>query len=41
MKVFVTTQEFKNLNVGCAFDEGGPTLDEQYWIFYDERIVWR
>lgn len=41
MKLFVTKQEFKDLNIGCAFDEGGPSPVEQFPLFYTERIVWR
>lgn len=41
MKLFVTKQEFKDLNVGCAFDEGGPSPVKQYLLFYTERIAWQ
>lgn len=41
MKPFVTKQEFKDLNVGCAFDEGGPSPVEIFAVFYAERAIWR
>lgn len=41
MKLFVTKQEFKDLNVGFAFDEGGPSPNDYFAVFYAERAIWR
>ncbi|CAH0555895.1 unnamed protein product [Brassicogethes aeneus] len=40
MKVFVETEEFKKLNIGCALDEGMPSTNEEFALFYDERCMW-
>jgi aminoacylase len=41
MKEFVLTDDFKNLNVGCALDEGMPSESEIFNIYYAERSIWR
>lgn len=38
---FVQTQEFRDLNVGFALDEGMATVDEKFVAFYAERSIWR
>lgn len=40
MKIWVTTPEFKNLNIGCAFDEGSANETEFFSLFYGERTIW-
>lgn len=37
---FLETQEFKDLNVGFGLDEGRVNPDDQYRIYYGERIAW-
>uniref|UniRef100_A0A8D9ADR6 N-acyl-aliphatic-L-amino acid amidohydrolase n=1 Tax=Cacopsylla melanoneura TaxID=428564 RepID=A0A8D9ADR6_9HEMI len=41
MGVFVTTEEFKKLNVGCALDEGNPSPTEVFPLFNAERTIWQ
>lgn len=41
MKDFVHTQEFKNLNVGLAIDEGMASPSEDFLLYYGERSIWR
>ncbi|KAF5287546.1 hypothetical protein FQR65_LT12217 [Abscondita terminalis] len=41
MKEFAATQEFRDLNVGFALDEGMASVDDVYKVFYGERTVWR
>lgn len=41
MKAFVETDDFKNLNVGFVWDEGGPfPTDKMLFVFYGERAKW-
>lgn len=40
MKAFVDTEDFKNLNVGFAFDEGAVSPLESMILFYGERCKW-
>ncbi|XP_054275221.1 aminoacylase-1 isoform X1 [Macrosteles quadrilineatus] len=40
MKLFIESEDFKNLNVGCALDEGIASPDESYQFFYGERPIW-
>ncbi|KAI6239599.1 N-acyl-L-amino-acid amidohydrolase [Aphelenchoides fujianensis] len=40
MKKFVKTQEFRDLNVGFALDEGLASEDDTYKVYYAERNVW-
>lgn len=41
MEYFITTDEFKAMNIGFALDEGIATPDEVYPVFYGERCCWR
>jgi aminoacylase len=41
MKKFVHTQEFRDLNIGFAFDEGLAHPDDIIQILYGERSIWR
>lgn len=41
MKKFVHTEDFKQLNVGFALDEGLASPTEEFIIFNDERSIWR
>lgn len=41
MKLFVKSEGFKKLNVGCALDEGIANPDEGFQLFYGERSIWR
>lgn len=40
MKKFVQTQEFRNLKIGFALDEGLASEDDTYKVYYAERNVW-
>ncbi|XP_078043647.1 aminoacylase-1 [Augochlora pura] len=40
MKDFVHTQDFKDLNVGFALDEGVACPTEAFYMFYGERSIW-
>ncbi|XP_033327279.2 aminoacylase-1 [Megalopta genalis] len=40
MKKFVETQDFKDLNVGFALDEGVACPEEMFYMFYGERSIW-
>lgn len=41
MKKFVTTKDFKSLNVGFALDEGIASPSEEYALNFGERCIWR
>lgn len=41
MKLFIETEEFRSLNVGCALDEGAPSPPDFFFIFYAEKSIWR
>lgn len=41
MRPFVTTDDFRALNVGFGMDEGLASPDEEFPVFYAERAVWR
>lgn len=41
MKDFVRMDEFKELNVGFALDEGGTSSEEEFHLLYAERALWR
>lgn len=41
MMKFVTTEEFRALNVGFALDEGMASETEVFPVYYGERSVWR
>lgn len=41
MGKWVTMQEFRDLNIGCALDEGMASVDETYLLFYGERSIWQ
>ncbi|XP_037028851.1 aminoacylase-1-like isoform X1 [Bradysia coprophila] len=41
MKKFVTTDEFRSLNVGFSLDEGLASPTEEFPVYYAERSVWR
>ncbi|XP_034951255.1 aminoacylase-1-like [Chelonus insularis] len=40
MESFVTTADFKALNVGFALDEGVASPGENFYIFNGERAIW-
>nr|XP_039268065.1 aminoacylase-1-like [Styela clava] len=40
MTLFIQTQEFKNMNVGFAMDEGLANPLDQYSVYYGEKIPW-
>ncbi|KAI8054103.1 hypothetical protein BDF22DRAFT_682981 [Syncephalis plumigaleata] len=40
MSVFCKTPEFKALNVGFVLDEGQPSPDNDFILYYAERIGW-
>lgn len=40
MKAFVQTQEFRDLNLGFAVDEGIVSFKEDYFWFYAEKTLW-
>jgi len=37
---FLETSEFKSLNVGLAFDEGQASPNEEFCVYYGERVAW-
>lgn len=41
MKKFVHMNEFRNLNIGFALDEGMASPNDEYALFYAERCIWR
>lgn len=41
MAAFVHTDDFRNLNIGCGFDEGCPSENDTFFLFYGEKITWR
>lgn len=41
MREFITTQAFKDLNVGLSLDEGMTSSSEEYMVAYAERCIWR
>ena len=41
MRVFVNTKEFKALNIGFSIDEGIASPTEEFFLFYEERAIWR
>lgn len=40
MKLFVQSDAFRALNVGVCLDEGDPSTDDHYGIYYDEKVLW-
>lgn len=40
MMKFRKTEEFKDLNIGLALDEGLASSTEEFSIFYSERLIW-
>lgn len=41
MRKFVHTNEFRDLNVAFALDEGMASPNEEFALFYAERCIWR
>lgn len=41
MAKFVTTDEFKSLNVGFSLDEGLASPVEEFSVYYAERTIWQ
>ncbi|KAH8382466.1 hypothetical protein KR009_003685 [Drosophila setifemur] len=41
MRPFVTTNDFRALNVGFGMDEGLASPTEEFPVYYAERAVWR
>jgi aminoacylase len=41
MEKFITTDDFKNLNVGFSLDEGMASPNTDYLLFNGERFIWR
>jgi aminoacylase len=39
-KMFVDSQQYKDLNIGCALDEGLANPGDAYTVFYGERCLW-
>lgn len=40
MEAFLLCQEWKDLNVGFALDEGLASPTEEFTVFYGERMPW-
>ena len=40
MEAFLQSDEWKNLNVGFALDEGLANPNEEFTVFYGERMPW-
>lgn len=41
MKKFVSTEDFRSLNIGFSLDEGMASPTESFLVYYAERSVWR
>ena len=41
MKEFSESEDFKNLNIGFAFDEGIASPNNDFLVFYGERSIWQ
>ncbi|XP_054266599.1 aminoacylase-1-like [Macrosteles quadrilineatus] len=41
MKLFVQTDAFKKLNIGCELDEGVASPNEEYNLYYGERTCYK
>ena len=41
MVPFLKTDEFKNLNVGFALDEGATSTYDKLYLIWAERAAWR
>lgn len=41
MAKFVTSDEFKALNVGFSLDEGIASPTEEFNLYYAERTIWQ
>jgi acetylornithine deacetylase/succinyl-diaminopimelate desuccinylase-like protein len=37
---FLDSQEFKELNVGFALDEGQASATDEFCVYYTERLHW-
>ena len=40
MNRFIKTKEFDQLNVGLALDEGLASDDDEFCVYYSERLRW-
>ncbi|XP_036319457.1 aminoacylase-1-like [Rhagoletis pomonella] len=40
MKSFVTTDDFRNFNVGLCLDEGVANTNDEYTAYYAEKTIW-
>ncbi|EGD78878.1 aminoacylase-1 [Salpingoeca rosetta] len=40
MEIFVKDPLFKELNIGCALDEGLASESDKFTVFYGERVAW-
>lgn len=40
MKTFLSSKEWKDLNVGFALDEGLANPTEEFTVFFGERMPW-
>lgn len=40
MKAFLLSEEWKELNVGFALDEGLANPIDEYTVFFGERMPW-
>lgn len=38
---FVNTEEFRNLEVAFALDEGAPLNEDKFMVYNNERITYR
>lgn len=41
MKLFVQTEEFRNLNIALALDEADANPGEECLLYYGEKSTWR
>uniref|UniRef100_A0A1B6D3W7 N-acyl-aliphatic-L-amino acid amidohydrolase n=1 Tax=Clastoptera arizonana TaxID=38151 RepID=A0A1B6D3W7_9HEMI len=41
MALFIKTEDFKKLNIGCALDEGIASPDDSFLLYYGERSIWQ
>lgn len=40
MVKFIETKEFKELNIGLALDEGQVSPNDNYSVYYTQRMPW-
>ena len=39
MRIWIDSDDFKSLNVGCAMDEGLANPTDEMKVYYSERMI--